>query len=269
MGEAPARYCLSEIAAALDVSESGYYRWLRRLPCKRAERDVELLVMIRQAHEASRQTYGSPSIHQQLRQQGVGVGRKRIERLMREHGISGIMPKRRRVSTTDSRHAYPIAPNVLDRDFSAERANQKWVSDITYIWTEEGWLYLASVMDLFSRRIVGWSMSERIDQDLTKSAIDMALQARQPAAGLLHHSDRGSQYCVTAYQQRLTDWQITPSMSRTGNCWDNAVIESWHRTLKVELVYRQRYQTRAEARSSVFEYIVSFYNRVRLHSALG
>lgn len=225
--------------------------------------------MIGAAHQASRQTYGSPSIYQQLRLAGVRVGRKRIERLMREHGIVGTMPKRRSVTTTDSQHQHPIAGNVLNRDFSADQANQKWVSDITYIWTGEGWLYLASVMDLFSRRIVGWSMSDRIDQDLTLSAITMALQLRQPARGLLHHSDRGSQYCATAYQQVLSDWQITPSMSRKANCWDNAVIESWHRTLKLELVYRQQYRSRDEARRSIFEYIESFYNRERRHSALG
>jgi putative transposase len=268
VGECPAT-SVNEAAGALGVSASGYYRWRRSSRSRRAERDAELLVLIGAVHEASRQTYGSPSIYQQLREAGVSVGRKRVERLMREHGIIGAMPKRLRVRTTDSRHEHSIAGNVLNREFSADRANQKWVSDITYIWTDEGWLYLASVMDLFSRRIVGWSMSDRIDQDLTLSAITMALQARQPATGLLHHSDRGSQYCATAYRQVLADWQITPSMSRKANCWDNAVIESWHRTLKVELVYREQYRSRSEARRSIFEYIESFYNRERRHSTLG
>ncbi|MDB5034110.1 MAG: putative integrase [Chlorobi bacterium] len=257
------------MTSALGVSESGYYRFRKRASSTRSESDRRLVETVRDLHAASRQTYGSPSIHQQLRQSGMAVGRKRVERLMHEHRIVGLMPKRRRVVTTDSRHEHPIADNVLDRDFTAAGANQKWTSDITYIWTSEGWLYLASVIDLFSRRVVGWSMSDRIDQHLTLAALQMAVQRRQPADGLLHHSDRGSQYCATAYRQMLSDWGMIPSMSRNGNCWDNVVIESWHRTLKVELVYRQRYRSRAEARASIFEYIEGFYNRERRHSTLG
>jgi putative transposase len=257
------------MTSALGVSESGYYRFRKRASFKRSQSDHRLVETIRRLHVASRQTYGSPSIHQQLRQLGIAVGRNRVERLMRDHRIVGLMPKRRRVVTTDSRHEHPIADNVLDRNFTAASANQKWVSDITYIATSEGWLYLASVIDLFSRRVVGWSMSDRCDQHLTLAALRMAVERRQPADGLLHHSDRGSQYCATAYRQLLADWRMIPSMSRKGNCWDNAVIESWHRTLKVELVYRQRYRSRAEARASIFEYIEGFYNRERRHSRLG
>ncbi|MDB5033125.1 MAG: putative integrase [Chlorobi bacterium] len=187
----------------------------------------------------------------------MAIERKRVERLMRENRIVGLMPKRRRVVTTDSRHGHPITDNVLDQDFTAASANRKWVNDITYIATSEGWLYLASVIDLFSRRGVGWSMSDRVDQHLTLNALRMAVERRQPADGLLHHSDRGSQYCTTAYQQMLADWRMIPSMSRKGNCWNNAVIKSWHRTLKVEVVYRQRYRSRSEARASTRHWGIS------------
>lgn len=179
------------------------------------------------------------------------------------------MPRKRRVVTTDSKHDRPISENLLNREFSSDRPNQKWVSDITYIPTSEGWLYLATVLDLFNRQVVGWSMSEHIDEQLVESALRMALLRRQPEPGLLHHSDRGSQYAASDYRQVLSDWGVTVSMSRKGNCYDNAVIESWHRTLKVECVYRQRYQTRDEARRSIFAYIETFYNTRRRHSSLG
>jgi transposase InsO family protein len=199
----------------------------------------------------------------------ASVSRKRVERLMRQAGLRGAMPPRRSLRTTDSRHTLRVADNHLGQDFSAIAVNQKWTSDITYIPTDEGWLYLATVIDLFSRRVVGWAMSERIDQALTLSALSMALQQRRPSAGLLHHSDRGSQYCAADYQQMLADWGITPSMSRRGNCYDNAAQESFHRSLKVECVWRERYRTRPEATQSIFEYIEVFYNRQRLHSSLG
>jgi transposase InsO family protein len=264
---------VQELCRALEVSDSGYYRWRTRPPSRRAEEDQRLLKKIHLSHEQSRGCYGAPRVCADLRQQGERVARKRVARLMRQESLHGAMPRSRRVVTTDSNHRHRIAENLLDRQFMATRANQKWVSDITYIGTDEGWLYLATVMDLFSRRIVGWSMSQQIDQQLTLSALRMALQQRGQAiaAGttLLHHSDRGSQYAAASYQQLLSDWGITVSMSRRGNCWDNAVIESWHRTLKVELVWSQQYRTRNEARTSVFEYIEVFYNQRRRHSSLG
>jgi transposase InsO family protein len=253
----------------LEVSESGYHRWRHRPKSARAEQDERLLVQIKASHEQSYGIYGSPRVWEDLREQGERVARKRVARLMRQSGLKGAVPRKRRVVTTDSKHQHPIAENLLDRQFAATAPNQKWVSDITYIDTDEGWLYLATVMDLFSRRIVGWSMSEHIDQELTLSALRMALQTRQPTAGLLHHSDRGSQYAAASYQRLLADWKITCSMSRKGNCWDNAVIESWHRTLKVELIAGQSYATRADARLSIFEYIEVFYNQRRRHSTIG
>jgi transposase InsO family protein len=188
---------------------------------------------------------------------------------MRQQGLVGVTPKRYRVVTTDSRHGEPVAQNLLNQQFQATQADRTWMSDVTYIATAEGWLYLATVMDLFSRRVVGWSMSARNDQQLVLDALAMAIQHRAPKPGLLHHSDRGSTYCAAQYRQRLADWGMISSMSRRGNCYDNAVIESWHRTLKVECVYRQSYQTRQQARQSIFQYIESFYNTRRRHSALG
>lgn len=253
----------------LEVSESGYYRWKQRPKSARAVEDERLLNSIRASHEESHGNYGSPRVWEDLREQGERTSKKRVARLMRQSGLKGAMPCKRRVVTTDSEHQHPIAENLLDREFTATEPNQKWVSDITYIATDEGWLYLATVMDLFSRRIVGWSMSERIDQELTLSALRMAVQTRQPAAGLLHHSDRGSQYAAASYQQMLSDWGMICSMSRKGNCWDNAVIESWHRTLKLETNAGDGYATRAEARLSIFEYIEVFYNQRRRHSTIG
>lgn len=262
-------FTVRELCRVLEVSESGYHRWRKRQPSHRSERDEQLLTKIEASHTGSHRRYGSPRVWADLRQQGEQVSKKRVARLMRSRGLRGAMPRKRRVVTTDSRHAYTVAQNVLDRQFTAAAVNQKWVSDITYVATNEGWLYLATVMDLFSRRIVGWSMSDRIDQELTLSALRMALSARQPAEGLVHHSDRGSQYAAGSYQHLLGDWGITSSMSRKGNCWDNAVIESWHRTLKVELIAGACYATRAEARMSIFEYIEIFYNQQRRHSTLG
>ena len=260
---------MRELCRVLDVSESGYHCWRKRPPSARAAEDARLLKKIRESHRRSRGGYGSPRVYRDLRDDGERVSIKRVARLMRQDGITGATSRRRRVVTTDSTHSFAVADNVLDRQFTAAAPNRKWVTDITYIGTGEGWLYLATVMDLYSRRIVGYAMSERIDQQLTLSALQMALKERTPSAQLVHHSDRGSQYAATRYQQRLSDWGIAVSMSRKGNCWDNAVIESWHRTLKVELVWRCDYATRAEARRSIFEYIVVFYNQQRRHSTLG
>lgn len=262
-------YSVRDMCSALELSQSGYYRWRSCGESPRRRSDQALLGKIRTVYQASDGIYGSPRVFAELKAHGEAVARKRVERLMRQNALVGAMPQRRRRMTTNAKHGYAIAENLLDRDFTATRPNQKWVTDITYIPTHEGWLYLATVIDLFSRRVVGWATSARIDQELTLTALHMALQWRQPGADLLHHSDRGVQYAATQYRQLLSDWKITVSMSGKGNCYDNAVVESWHRTLKVELVWRTRYQSREDARQSIFRYIALFYNSKRRHSTLG
>ena len=259
---------LQTMCRILRVSKSGYFAWRDgREPPRRAA-DRALSVQIRAVHDHHRQVYGSPRIHRQLRAEGILVGRKRVERLMREAGIR-VLPRRRFVRTTDSRHDHPIAPNLLEQDFRASGPNQRWVTDITYIPTGEGWLYLSAIVDLFSRAVVGWAMDERMDRSLVLRALDMALGNRTPALGLIHHSDRGSQYASEDYRQALSDVGITASMSRRGNCYDNAVIESFWHSLKNELVHRRHFATRSEATAAIFDYIETFYNRVRLHSSIG
>lgn len=253
---------------ALGVSESGYYAWKRRPPSQRSRDDQLLADQIEQIYQASRSTYGSPRIQAELRAQGRGCGRKRIARLMRQCGISA-RRKRHRTSTTDSQHTLPVAPNRLNRVFAAERPNEKWVADITGVWTSQGWLYLAAVLDLFSRQVIGWAMAPRREDDLVLAALRMALAQRRPQAGLLHHSDRGSQYTSRDYQALLSAWGIEVSMSRKGDCYDNALMESFFATLKGECVDRQRWQSYAQARQAIFEYLEVFYNRQRRHSALG
>jgi transposase InsO family protein len=227
-----------------------------------------LLRRIREIHKLSRKTYGSPRVHAELKRQGIACNQKTVAKLMRFGGIQG-RRKRRRVTTTDSNHCFPITANLLNRDFHADQPNQKWVADITYIPTAEGWLYLAGVLDLFSRKAVGWEMSNRIDADLVERALRMALYQRQPGRGLIHHSDRGSQYASHQIRNLLAANQIQVSMSGRGNCYDNAVMESFFGTLKNEWVHYQRYQSRYQARSDIFKYIEGFYNTVRLHSSLG
>ncbi|MFP2962870.1 IS3 family transposase, partial [Myxococcus sp. 1LA] len=216
----------------------------------------------------SRGTYGSPRVHAELRAKGRRVSRKRVARLMGQQGLAA-RRTRRFVHTTDSRHTQPVASNVLARDFSADAPNRTWVTDITYVWTRQGWLYLAVVLDLFSRLVVGWAMGEFIDRHLVLGALDMALKRRRPPRGLLHHSDRGSQYSSEDYQRALASRGIECSMSRKGNCWDNAVAESFFSTLKMELVHDADFATRDQARAALFEYIEVFYNRQRRHSTLG
>jgi len=216
----------------------------------------------------NRKTYGSPRIHQTLLREGYHVSKKRVERLMRETGIHAVAKKKYR-ATTDSKHSLPVAPNSLNRNFSVNKLNQFWVADITYIYTQEGWLYLSTIMDLYSRKIVGWSMKNRITQDLVIEALNMAIKQRKPGRGLLLHSDRGSQYASYCYHVLLGKKGILYSMSRKGNCCDNAVMESFYRTLKVELIYLKKYKMRMEAKRDIFEYIEIFYNRERLHSFLG
>lgn len=255
----------------LEVSPSGYYAWQKRrdYPGPRALQDRALVQEIEQIHSRSRQTYGSPRVVEELRKQGRRHGRNRIARLMQQEGLCGRQKRRYRVQTTDSNHDQPIAPNRLAEAPKATAPNQLWVADITYIETRENWLYLAAIMDLYSRKVVGWAMSERIDTVLVLKALGMALLHRSPPANLLFHSDRGVQYASGDYRQALTQAGLIASMSRSGNCYDNAAMESFWSTLKLELVYRQDFQTRAQARTQIFDYIESFYNRQRTHSALG
>jgi transposase InsO family protein len=262
-----ARYPVALLCRCLKVTRSGFYAWLRR-GSKRELDDRRLLAMIREIFLENRRAYGSRRIHRELRARGVRCSRARVERLMREAGITP--PRRRRFrKTTDSDHALPVAENLLNRDFSSPAPNRRWAGDITYVWTLEGWLYLAVVLDLFSRRVVGWAMAKSLKaEDLTMRALHMALFGREPDAGLLLHSDRGSQYACKAYQELLDLRGITCSMSRRGNCWDNAVVESFFSTLKLELVYLCVFKTRVEARAAIFEYIEVFYNRLRRHSSL-
>lgn len=263
-----ANFPVSLMCRMLRVSRAGYYAWRVRKPSARARSDEKLTVAVKAAHRTSRGTYGSPRVHRELSAQGLTVGRHRVARLMRICALAGKRRRRFRI-TTQSNHAHPIAQNSLERRFEVERPNEAWVSDITYVWTLEGWLYLATIIDLYSRRVVGWSMSKRIDQALTLTALSMALNTRTLGAELMHHSDRGSQYAAGTYRKMLDTHGITCSMSRKGNCWDNAVAESFFATLKVELVYESIFRTRAQAKAAIFEYIEAFYNRVRRHSYLG
>ena len=263
-----ARYPVRLLCRVLDVSRSGYYAARRRPESERSRRDRQLQVAVRAAHAASRRSYGSPRLHRELTAQGHAVGRHRVARLMREEGLRGRRRRRFR-RTTKANPNHPVATNELARCFHTTAPNQAWVSDISYLWTSEGWLYLAVVIDLYSRRVVGWAMGERIDQALTLRALEMALTGRKPATPCLHHSDRGSQYTARAYRCLLEVSGIRCSMSRKGDCWDNAVAESFFATLKVELVREACWTTRAEAASAVFDYIESFYNQRRRHSYLG
>jgi transposase InsO family protein len=252
----------------LGVSRSGYYAWRRRAPSQRNQANEELLAEIRKAHQSSRQTYGSPRVHAALRRQGILCGKNRVARLMRAHGIQGRMRRRSRPVTTQRAEGTLAAPNLLGQDFTSSRPNEKWVTDITYIDTAEGWLYLASVLDLYSRKVVGWSMADHMETSLVEDALLMALTRRQPAPGLLHHSDQGSQYTSIVYQQRLSRLKCQVSMSRVANCYDNAAMESFFSTLKLDCASGQ-FPSRTLARSAIFEYIEAWYNRRRLHSSLG
>jgi putative transposase len=263
------RYPVRVLCAVLDVSPAGYYAWRRRPQSDRHRINQALLTEIRFLHRDSGGRYGSPRIHAALQHQGRGVSRGRIERLMHRHGIRAIMTPLRRVRTTDSRHGLPIAPNLIDRNFTAAAPNRVWLADITYIPTGEGWLYLAAVMDLHSRKIVGWDMQDHLKAELASAALTMAIQQRKPQAGLIHHSDRGVQYAAADYRKVMTDAGITPSMSRKANCYDNAPMESFFHTLKTELVHHRDYATRAQARGDIFAFIEGFYNRTRSHSSIG
>jgi putative transposase len=260
-------YGVEEMCRVLLVSRSGFYRWCNRGPSCRERKNQQLVVQIRQIHRESNGTYGSPRITDALRNSGLGYNHKRVERLMR---INGIRSKRKRKFkvTTHSKHTRPVASNLIQRNFTAKQPDRLWTSDITYIRTQEGWLYLAVFLDACSRRIVGWSMSHRINDDLIVNAFRQAWLHRQPKPGLIVHSDRGSQYCSHSFKELLDTNRYRQSMSSTGNCYDNAITESFFATLKTELIYDERYRTRNEARRSIFKYIEIFYNRNRIHTAL-
>lgn len=256
----------------LAVAPAGYYAWRRRTPSAHAQADAALGAQVRAAHQQSRGTYGAPRVHADLRAAGVRIGRKRVARLMHAAGLVGRPRVRRGVRTTDATHAHPIAPNTLARRFDVHAVgalDRVWVSDITYVPTRAGWLYLATVLDLASRRVVGWAMRETLEVDLALGALRMALGARRPAPGLVHHSDRGTQYASAEYRALLAAHGLTASMSRKGNCWDNAVAESFFATLELELIVRSDWRTRDEARRAIFHYIETWYNRARRHSTLG
>ena len=256
------------LCKVLDVSRSGFYAWDERGRSTRASEDAKLTVHILAAFKVGRGAYGSPRVHDELKAAGIAVSRKRVARIMRDLGLEG-RRKRRFKATTDSKHTMPVAENILDRKFEVDAPDVAWVTDITYVWTAEGWLYLAAILDLFSRRVVGLAMSERIDRALVLEALRNAVGRRLPNAGLMHHSDRGSQYASGDYQAALDELGVVCSMSRKGNCWDNAVAESFFATLKTECVYTRRFATRAEAREAIFEFIEVFYNGTRRHSTLG
>ncbi len=256
------------LCRALQVSQSGYFAWIGRSPSRRSQEETYLLVQVRAVHQQSDKSYGSPRVHRDLVAQGIACSRKRVERVMRKYEVRA-EPARRFVATTDSAHALPVAPNVLGRDFAAESANARWCCDITYVWTREGWLYLSVVLDLFSRKVVGWTTSASLDRSLVVEALKGALAFRRPAPGLLCHSDRGSQYASGEYQALLSAQGIVCSMSRKGNCWDNAPVESFFASLKRELAQRYQFATRDAARQALFAWIEIWYNRRRRHSALG
>lgn len=266
--EQQAQFSLAALCRVMQVGRSGYYAWRTRKPCARQQHNAVVSEQIKTVYKESAQTYGSPRVYHELKAQGVGCSENRIARLMRLHQISA-QRKPRFVVTTDSRHDLPVADNRLDRQFTPEQPNTRWSCDFTYIWTQQGWLYLAIVLDLFSRRVVGWAMQANMERSLVVSALQSALTNRQAQVGLLCHSDRGSQYASHEYRQQMQQAGIECSMSRKGNCWDNAPVESFFASLKRERLHRCAFATRDQARTAVFEWIEVWYNRKRRHSTLG
>lgn len=264
-GEYPVRL----MCRVLEVSAAGFYLWRTRGPSARAIMDDRLILPIRVSHHRSDGSYGAPRVLDDLRDEGWRVGKKRVARLMRQDGLEGRARPKAKARATDSQHAYPVAPNLLNRQFDVSEMNRVWVSDITFIPTRQGWLYLATVLDLASRRCIGWAMRETADADLALSALRMALGARNPRPGLLHHSDRGTQYACDDYRTLLAEHEIVASMSNKGDCWDNAVAESFFATLELELIIKRDWRTRDDARRAIFRYIETWYNRQRRHSTLG
>ena len=261
------RFHVTRMCRQLEVSRTGYCQCRNRSPSERSTANATLDAQVAAMHAGSQRSYGRTRIHRGLRKQGIEVGHERVRRSLQRQGLRPVYRRPYRV-TTDSNHRKPVAPHVLDRRFEGWTMNQAWVGDITYIATTEGWLYLACVMDLASRRIVGWSMSERIKADLVCDALKSAYWRRKPKPGLIMHTDRGSQYASDSHRKLIRDFQMVQSMSRKGNCWDNAPMESFFKTLKVERVYQLRYQTRAQARLDIVNWIEGFYNRERMHSAI-
>lgn len=263
------RFRVEVMCDVLEVAAAGFYAWLLRPQSERDKRAAELTEQIRVVHHDSYDTYGALKVTKELRSQGHKVNRKTVARLMAQAGIYSKVVKPFRICTTDSNHDNPVAPNTLNREFAVDKPNKVWGADITYIHTDEGVLYLAGIMDLYSRRIVGWSMDDTMTTQLVEDAFTMAVTSRAPSKDLLHHSDRGSQYASQRYRELLDMHGTQASMSRTGNCYDNAVVESFWGKLKTEWVYHARYATKAQARAAVFEYIEVWYNRKRRHAALG
>jgi putative transposase len=262
-----AHFPVAALCRVLGVTRQGYYAYVKRPPSARAVEEERLRERLKQLHVESRQTYGSPRMLRALRAEGVRVSKRRIERALRALELR-VKLRRQFRRTTQADPTHVPAPNVLDRAFQASRPDERWVTDITYLWTQQGWCYLAAIVDLFSRAVVGWAVEQTLSTTLPLKALDMALRRREPRPGLLHHSDRGCQYTSANYRQTLAERGIEVSMSRKGNCWDNAVAESFFATIKTELFYRRSWATLAELRSSLFEYIEVFYNRKRLHSSL-
>jgi transposase InsO family protein len=252
----------------VDVTPRGYRAWRSRPASQRQREDLVLLAHIREQHRLSLNSYGRPRMTEELKELGLDAGHRRVGRLMRQNGISVVRTHKYKV-TTDSNHKFNIAPNLLNRNFLADRRNQKWVVDISYIWTREGWLYLAVVLDLYSRRVIGWAVSNRMKRTLAIRALNMAIALRRPPKGCIHHSDRGSQYCSHDYQKILRQHGFKVSMSGKGNCYDNAAMETFFKTIKAELIWRRSWQTRRDVEVAIFEYINGFYNPRRRHSALG
>ena len=251
-----------------DVSESGFYSWKKREPSQHQKDEMVLLTHIKSQFTSSNETYGSPRMTVELKEIGLMVGRHRVARMMRQNGLKALMPKRFK-RTTDSDHNFLIAPNILNQDFTTTAPNQKWGVDISYIWTSEGWLYLAIVIDFYSRKIIGFETSDRLKKDLAITALKRAIAIRRPSNDIIHHSDRGSQYCSYDYQNLLKDFGFTISMSGKGNCYDNAMVETVFKTIKSELIWRNSFKTRDSATNDIAQYINGFYNSKRRHSALG
>lgn len=266
MQEHSQEYPVRLMCRVLGVSHGGYYRWLSAPVSERERQNNALIRKIEQIHDASRKTYGSPRVHAQLKALGEHCSRGRIERLMRKNGIR-VKKRKSYRKTTNSKHGMRISPNLIERNFTTARPNQVWASDVTYLWTHEGWLYLAITLDLYSRRVVGWSMSERLTSELVLDCLDAALTQRGASAGLIHHSDRGKEYASYPFRARLAESGIRQSMSREADCWDNAVAESFFRSLKSECA--EVFKTRVEAQQRIFDWIEVFYNRQRLHSTIG
>jgi transposase InsO family protein len=252
----------------MEVSRSGYYKWRDRPESERERQHKEWTEQVKEVHDQSRKLYGSPKVTQKMHQKGIQISERTVTRIMKKQQWRSRTVKKYK-ATTNSKHNLPVQENVLNQEFTASKPNEKWVTDITYIPTMEGWLYLASVMDLYSRKIVGWHMSDRMTKELVLQALQQAHGRQQPDAAVLHHSDRGSQYASHDYQKQLQTYAMIGSMSRKGNCYDNACIESFHSLIKKELIYLNKYETREEAQKSIFEYIEVFYNNERIHSSIG